>query len=163
MKKTTGQPALVDPCAALFFLVTELINFGDGTYDREEQKLMCGLSQRQRAALFTLELGTRNNPDGISLSEVAQAMAIPVPSASQLIETLVKKGLSERTVNPNNHRTVQIKLSELGRRLTRQIALAISKKLGELQEGLSCQEVETFEKVILHCHARKGKILRKNQ
>ena len=88
-------------------------------------------------------------------------MDIPLPSASQLIESLVKKGLCLRAPNPNDHRTVQIRLTDSGRRITKQIITQTTKKLRELQDGLMPEEIETFEKVILHCYHRPNQVFMK--
>ncbi|MBR5416323.1 MAG: hypothetical protein IK105_10370 [Thermoguttaceae bacterium] len=92
--------------------------------------------------------------------ERTRAINIPLPSASQLIETLVKKNLVSRITNPENHRSVRITLTELGRKLTRGIVSAVDGKLRKLREGLSPDEIAAFNKAVLHCFSRKNDVLK---
>ena len=92
--------------------------------------------------------------------ERTRAINIPLPSASQLIETFVKKNLVGRITNPENHRSVRITLTELGRKLTRGIVSAVDGKLRELREGPSPDEIAAFNKAVLHCFSRKNDVLK---
>ncbi|MBO7725064.1 MAG: winged helix DNA-binding protein [Thermoguttaceae bacterium] len=149
-----------DPCSALFITVNALIAYGDAVVGAKRNKELQSLFPRQKMALFVIEASTRLVPDGVPLSTVARTINIPLPSASQLIETLVKKNLVSRTTNPENHRSVRITLTELGRKLTREIVAVVDGKLRELQEGLSPAEIAAFDKVILHCFSRKNDVLK---
>ncbi|MBQ3389204.1 MAG: winged helix DNA-binding protein [Thermoguttaceae bacterium] len=160
MKKSKNFFLEYDPCAALFLTVSDLFSYGNITFRGKKYEAIQSLSPRQRMVLFTIEAATRREPDGIPLSAITRAMNIPAPSASQLVETLVKKDLVSRTTNPQNHRSVLITLTETGKTLTRDIAGTVDGKLRELQEGLSTKEIETFERVVLHCFSRKGEVLK---
>ena len=149
-----------DPCAALFITVNALIAYGDAVVSAWDGGELQSLSPRQKMALFAIEASTRLIPDGVPLSTVARAINIPLPSASQLIETLVKKNLVSRITNPENHRSVRITLTELGRKLTRDIVSAVDGKLRKLQEGLSPDEIAAFNKAVLHCFSRKNDVLK---
>ena len=149
-----------DPCSALFITVNALIAYGDAVVGAERNKELQSLFPRQKMALFVIEASTRLVPDGVPLSTVARTINIPLPSASQLIETLVKKNLVSRTTNPENQSSVRITLTELGRKLTREIVAVVDGKLRELQEGLSPAEIAAFDKVILHCFSRKNDVLK---
>lgn len=161
MKRMSNIELEYDPCTALFFIVANLMNFGENSPGRQDRDMMKTLFQRQKMALFAIEFGTRRHPEGVTLSVVARMMNIPLPSASQLIESLVKKELCQRAVNPRNHRTVQITLTDSGRRLTKRIVEKTTQKLRELQEGLEKEEIETFEKVVIHCYQRRSLIFDK--
>lgn len=160
MEKTKKIFSDYDPCAALFITVNNLIAYGDTVGTAKDHKELQSLSSRQKMALFVIEAATRRIPEGVPLSSVARVMNIPRPSASQLIETLVKKNLVSRTTNPENHRSVLITLTGLGREQTREIVRTVDGKLRQLQEGLSRKEVAIFEKVILHCFSRKNDVLK---
>ncbi len=140
--------------------MNDLIAYGDAVHAAKNHKEFQSLSSRQKMALFVIEAATRRIPGGIPLSAVARTMNIPRPSASQLIETLVKKNLVSRTTNPENHRSVLITLTEFGREQTREIVGTVDGKLRQLQEGLSPGEIAAFEKVILHCFSRKNDVLK---
>ncbi len=148
----------IDPSSALFFVVTKLINFGESFPSQAEQTLMNTLVPRQKMALFFIEQKTRTVAEGITLKAVAQALDIPIPSASQLIETLVRKGLCFRVMNPGNHRSVNITLTESGQNMTKKIVSKIAKKFQELQEGLPPEEIAIFEKVAIYYY-RKQKLI----
>lgn len=160
MEKTKKIFSDYDPCAALFITVNDLIAYGDTVGTAKHHKELQSLSPRQKMVLFVIEAATRRNPGGVPLSAVARTMNIPRPSASQLVETLVKKNLVSRTTNPENHRSVLITLTEFGKKQTREIVAAVDGKLRQLQEGLSPDEIAVFDRVVLHCFSRKNDVLK---
>ena len=147
----------IDPTTALFLVVAKLIALGENGMDQKENTLLRSLVHRQKMALFTIEYKTRTQPEGIPLTMIANELEIPLSSTSLLIESLVKKGLCQRVINPRNHRSVNITLTDFGRKITKKMIARTGKRLKELQVGLSPQEIATFNNVILYYSRQWGK------
>lgn len=60
---------------------------------------------------FVCELGYRKS---MTITEVAQHTALSLGAASGLVERLVKRGLIERSENPDNRRSKNVKLTPAG-------------------------------------------------
>ncbi|MFZ5825634.1 MAG: MarR family winged helix-turn-helix transcriptional regulator [Bacillota bacterium] len=95
---------------------------------RSQMILLQLLSQRQAA----------------TVSEVATAMGIAVPSASVMVRKMVEKGLLERTQDPEDWRSVRISLSPAGLDLLRGMTERRAKAVEGLIAGLSEDEIATL-------------------
>ncbi|NLG68943.1 MAG: MarR family transcriptional regulator [Firmicutes bacterium] len=85
---------------------------------------------------------------GASLGDVAAHLGVTNPTASAMVERLVRRGLVERKAHPDERRRVALRLTALGsarldqaRRLTRQHLAGLLARLSDrqrlcLQEGL---------------------------
>ena len=93
-----------------------------GTLQRESLPtwLKLGLSMAQLKALVAVE----RVEDGISITNVGRTLEIGEPSASLLVEQLVKRGYAVRTPDPTDRRRVLVTATGLGAEL-----------LGELRHG----------------------------
>ena len=60
---------------------------------------------------------TEEKPEGITLKQLAAAMKLAPATVSELIESLVNKGLLQRIQNPEDRRAVQITLTGKGQKL----------------------------------------------
>ena len=77
-----------------------------------EVKLWNGLTFNQlRMIKFVCTL-TRENPDGITLKVLAEALQITPAAASEMVDALVRKNMLQREHNQLDRRAVSIKLSE---------------------------------------------------
>lgn len=77
-----------------------------------------GLSPTQGQILVTL----RHEPDGLSLRQVAGALAITAPTASDAVRALVAKGLVEKDVSDADRRELRLRLTPAGRELAGRVA-----------------------------------------
>lgn len=82
--------------------------------DRDHYQKIMGLSVRQMDALGALNRLMTNRHDGIPLKTLAQDLRMSIPSASLLVDSMVKKGLFDRKENPRDRRSLCIRLSEEG-------------------------------------------------
>lgn len=82
------------------------------------------------------ETGTRH------VSEVADALAIPRPRMTYLVDMLVKHGLVERTLDEQDRRTVNIGLTEMGREMVGEHDTILKDALKSAISDLDTKEVE---------------------
>ncbi|MBX6377634.1 MAG: winged helix-turn-helix transcriptional regulator [Clostridia bacterium] len=77
-----------------------------------------GLSPTQGQVLVSL----RYAPEGLSLRQVAEALAVTPPTASEAVRTLVAKGLVVREADPADRRAVRLHLTPAGRAVAERAA-----------------------------------------
>lgn len=83
-----------------------------------------------------------------TVSEVATAMGIAVPTASTMIRKMVEKGLLERTQNPEDWRSVQLSLTPAGSRLLEGMTQRRTERVEELIRELPVQELATLREAV---------------
>ena len=77
------------------------------------EQMRSGRAPGLSVAQFRLLLFVRRNP-GSSLSAAAEHMATSLPSASQLVERLVRLGLLARAAHPEKRRQIELRLTDGG-------------------------------------------------
>lgn len=108
--------------------------------DKEYYNQVMGLSFRQMNALATVSRLTITITEGIPLKDLAKSLHISVPSASLLVDVLVKKGLFIRKENPRDRRSICIKLSPDGQDRFDMLRSSMDSKFGELADILSPED-----------------------
>lgn len=128
-----GGTSLELGCATLLMEVVPLTM----RYIRTEMRghKMRGLSIPQFRTLVFLY---RNR--GASLSQVASEIGLTLPSASKIIDALVRRGLVIRTTSPNDRRYVSLKLSKLGSTTLKQARQGTEAHLAERIAELSAEQ-----------------------
>lgn len=93
-------------------------------YEKQFETLLeiCGLSQLQMDVLLFLA----NNPEFDTAQSVCSLRGLAKSNVSKGVDGLVRKGFLERQTDPENRRTVHLKLT--------------GKAVPAVREGLSCQE-----------------------
>lgn len=56
-----------------------------------------------------------HEPDGIRVGDLAARLGVRPPTASQLLDTLVERGLVERYADEHDRRAIRVRLSPQGR------------------------------------------------
>jgi len=95
------------------------------------------ITGRQLQMVVTVKDLCQDQPEGISLSELARKTGISNPSASSMVETLVRKGLLERKESPADRRSVRIGLSPSAKERFRLGDEMVMQTLSELTEKMS--------------------------
>ncbi len=87
-------------------------------------------------------------PQAVPVSEVAQALAVTLPTASDAVEALVRKGLVSKRTSPQDRRSRALSLTPAGRRLARRLRLWPDVLL-EAVEGLAPEERSVLLRALL--------------
>ncbi len=112
--------------------------------DKDHFIQIMSLSLRQLEALRILSSLVMTHEKGISLKDLAKNLDIGLPSASVLVESMVKKKLFIRKENPADRRSICITLSEEGERKYRMLSQGFEKRIYELFRNLNAEETEAF-------------------
>ena len=116
--------------------------------DKEHQKRFLGLSVRQATALRTISVLTKEQPQGIPLKTLAARLQMTIPAASLLVESMVNKGFFDRSTNPNDRRSICIKLSAKGQKNFKEICTTMDQFTEELILTLPEQDRKDFERIV---------------
>jgi DNA-binding MarR family transcriptional regulator len=75
-----------------------------------------------------------------TVGEVAEGLDISYPSATNMLNRLVRKGLVTRHGNPADRRFVEVQLTEKGERLTRQVEEERTARLKQVLDEMAPEE-----------------------
>jgi MarR family transcriptional regulator for hemolysin len=90
-----------------------------------------------------------NNTDVIQ-QDIAEIIRKDKSVVLRQIDSLEKKNLVQRTVDPNDRRRNIIKVTGKGMKLVDEVNLKLNELYALLEEGLDASELETFHKVLNH-------------
>ncbi len=114
----------------------------------EHMKKIMNMTLRQGKALRTISVLTQDKPEGVPLKLLAERMGMTAPATSLLVESMVMRGFFDRLVNPDDRRSVRIKLSEKGRENFERITAAFIEQYDRLFCSLSPDELAAFSSII---------------
>lgn len=114
----------------------------------ETQKKLRGLTLNQHTALEKIVTLTKTHPEGVTLREFAEDMQASPSSSSVMVDSLVNRGLIERVQNPEDRRTVLIRLSDKGLKIFSEHRNLVSKGLEDLLSKLSPEELQQLKVLV---------------
>jgi DNA-binding MarR family transcriptional regulator len=100
----------------------------------EEQARAAGITPQHYFLLLVVR-GHRNHPR-VNIGEIADALQIRHHGASLLVDRCVKRGLLERTEDPNDRRRVHVWLTPEGQKILDRVMEANRRKMGSLGDTL---------------------------
>lgn len=84
---------------------------------------------------YRLTRRLRSSPSGMNMRLIAEAMGVPVSSATRFVESMVQRGLFERHPDAHDRRLVIVQLTETGSR----VFAAMDSNLRDLLGGMLSQ------------------------
>ncbi|MBP5232365.1 MAG: MarR family transcriptional regulator [Planctomycetes bacterium] len=78
----------------------------------EMLKKGANLTMRQVIAVKEMSVMLKEHPDGVTLKELSTRLELTPGTVSELVETLVQRGIFDRAVNAADRRKVRIRLSD---------------------------------------------------
>ncbi len=109
-----------------------------------QEKKLLGLTFRQGSALWQVKTMTEKTPQGIALKTLASRMQMTVPATSLLVESMVERGLFERTPNPDDRRAVCIRLSEKGAQICEEVNANLNARIDALFGHVSAANLSSM-------------------
>jgi DNA-binding MarR family transcriptional regulator len=104
------------------------------------EKKIAGFNPSEFKVLATIEHGLKDQKDVMKVSEISQKLQVTPPTVTQIINTLERDGLVERTFDPEDRRSVKIKLTQKGVEATFQARNAFSETFTGLIDFLGEKE-----------------------
>ncbi len=85
---------------------------------------------------------------GASLSLVAEHLGLGMPSASKLVDGLVRRDLLEREASATDRRKIELKLTPQGHARLKEMRKQATQRLGGLLENLDARERKTVNEAM---------------
>ena len=125
-----------DGCAGLLLEIMPLIMRAVRSIHIEQA---IGLTVPQFRALLFVQ-----RHKGTSLSEASEFLGLTLPSASKLVDQLVKRRFLDRENDPEDRRRMVLRLTTRGNALLKDAHTAVRARLAEVLQGLSGAELATL-------------------
>ena len=116
---------------------------GDSAQDKSVEKV----SPYQLHVLFTLCL------HATTMGELAAEMNITLPSATSLVDRLVKSGWVTRQPDPDDRRIIRLSVTEAGRTLLKKRKQERYRKFKFLLDAMPEADVKTLHRIFTDLHA----------
>ncbi len=107
-----------------------------------------GFAHHERPAEFRLLHRLSHEDDGLRLGDIAQALGVRPPTASQLVDALERRGLVERAPDGEDRRAVRIRLSAEGRALGEAFRARALAEARALTDHLGVAEAERLAELL---------------
>lgn len=122
------------------FYITQIKQLQDRIFEKLLAENDIEISGGQGRILFILW-----KQDKLTVSEISRQTSLAKNTVSIVVDGMVRRGILERTINPENRRQTIISLTEYARSL-RERYETVSQQMNTLfYQGFSEQERETFE------------------
>jgi DNA-binding MarR family transcriptional regulator len=106
----------------------------------DEEMASFGLTAAQGEILGPLA----HTPEGILHKELVEWLGVSSPTLTNLVDTLIDKGLVERRTSPQDGRAKRLYATEAGCTLAMQIVRSAGQRMQRLMDGFSETEREQF-------------------
>ena len=106
-------------------------------------KLEMSLSRFELVALMTTE-----KSQNVTMSILAQKIAVPMSTATGIVDRLVKKGLLERGRSDEDRRVVTVSLTEEGKRVVSEVNTHFEKFIEKIKAVITQDEFETAIRIV---------------
>lgn len=105
-----------------------------------------GLLTKEYAVLYALS----TEPDGLRISELCDDVLLTQPGMSRLIARLDKRGLIERSDDPDDGRASRIRLTEAGRDIQRRVGRGLTRTIADaMLRALDREQLEALRDLSL--------------
>lgn len=145
---TTSSQEILSSIRTIENLIKKIKRDNLKNSDQDHFKQIMRLSLRQLEALRILSSLVMTHEKGISLKDLAKNLDIGLPSASVLVESMVRKKLFVRKENPADRRSICITLSEEGERKYRMLSQGFENRIYDLFSHLNAEETDAFCQIV---------------
>jgi DNA-binding MarR family transcriptional regulator len=90
--------------------------------------------------------------DGITMNELARELGITGPSATSLVNRLVRTKWVSRVADPDNRRLVRLKMAQPGREIMETVLKERAKAMHEVLSLLTSRDRSDFARILTHLH-----------
>ena len=108
---------------------------------KHNQTLM-GIKKSEARVLLCIEYLSQEKDCKINVSKISKNLSIASPTATELVKSLTDKGYTERQVNENDKRFIEITLTDSGKKIVHDITEYYDALFSGLVEKLGKQQSE---------------------
>ncbi|GLX68707.1 MarR family winged helix-turn-helix transcriptional regulator [Paenibacillus glycanilyticus] len=99
-----------------------------------------GYNKSELRLLFCIMANTDEDNPKIKVSDIGKKLLVTTPTVTQLLKKLMADGLVERTVDPDDRRSVGIELTPDGEQIAQEAVEQLNRHLGGLVEHLGDEQ-----------------------
>ncbi|PKR84772.1 MarR family transcriptional regulator [Heyndrickxia camelliae] len=107
-----------------------------------------GLKPSEYKLLFTIKAARKHHDLDITVSGLSKYLQVTAPSVTQIINRLERDGLVERQMDPNDRRSVQVKLTKEGEEITEKVLEAYLNKLQGVIDYFGEEKSQQFAEML---------------
>jgi Transcriptional regulators len=104
------------------------------------QRSFNGLNKSELRLLFCIMMNTDADNPKIKVSDISKKLLVTTPTVTQLLKKLIADGLIERTVDPDDRRSVGIELTPKGEQIAKEADEQLNQHLAGLIEHLGGEQ-----------------------
>ncbi|WP_066304817.1 MarR family winged helix-turn-helix transcriptional regulator [Bacillus sp. FJAT-29814] len=116
------------------------------------EKKIAGYNPSEFKVLATIQRVTAEKQSEMKVSEISHELQVTPPTVTQIINTLEKDGLVERTIDPADRRAVKIKLTPTGMKAVKEAKAAFTETFLGLIDYLGEKESEQLADLLTKVH-----------
>jgi DNA-binding MarR family transcriptional regulator len=116
------------------------------------EKKIAGYNPSEFKVLATIHKVTSEKQTDMKVSEISQELQVTPPTVTQIINTLEKDGLVQRTIDPADRRAVKIKLTPTGTEAVMEARAAFTETFLGLIDYLGESESEQLADTLTKVH-----------
>lgn len=129
-----------------FFMMSRIQNRIMAHFKKELKEAGLSFSPGQMGILLALE--NLDRPEqGITMGELSQILDMDNAALTRLVDSLEKKGLALREINPHNRRQVRAGLTPEGLDQACQVKAIAAKSNQLIREGFTPEEMDVYMRV----------------
>lgn len=113
-----------------------------------QNKKIAGFNPSEFRVLAAIERGANQKNTEMKVSEISQQLKVTPPTVTQIINLLDKDGLIERSIDPDDRRVVNIKLTDSGLEAAQQARRAFTDTFLGLIDYLGEKESEHLAELL---------------
>ena len=131
------------------------------------ERSVAGCKPSEIRVLFCIKRGANPNTHAMNVSEISKYLHVTSPSITQLLKSLEANDLVERSIDPADRRSIEVRLTEKGEMVIRQAWQGFSASLRGLIEYLgeeqSNQLAELLSKAFRYFNEKTDKMNHSHQ
>ncbi|WHY88809.1 MarR family transcriptional regulator [Neobacillus novalis] len=116
------------------------------------EKKIGGYNPSEFKVLAAIQQGANEKNEEMKVSEISQRLQVTPPTVTQIINILEKDGLVERAVDPEDRRSVKIKLTQAGMEATARAKNRFTENFTGLIDYLGEEESEQLADLLDKVH-----------
>ncbi len=115
----------------------ERLQLGPGSFGKQ-------FGENQFMIFYRLAFALSGKAAPLTMSELGDALALPMSTATRLVDWLVESGYAERRTDPQDRRVVRVALTKNGQELYETLNRFIAQHLAELLRRFTAKERATL-------------------
>lgn len=148
MKQDSFSPQMLNIFDELDEITDYVRRAGFDALNADERNRQRKRSRRVCTAFSSLRRYTRENPEGMPMSELAHVMHMTPSAATHMVDAMAKQGIVTRNSSPSDRRSVLVQLTEENQQNSEIVESGLMNAGARLRKALSASERESLRRIL---------------